>query len=76
MLLGDFNAKVGSVKVEDTIGPYGIGSRNDRGDRLVEWCLEHDLAVGLMNTWFQHHKPMDMEILRRLCKKPDRFYHH
>ena len=50
----DFNAKVGSVKVEDTVGPHGIGSRNDRGDRLVEWCFEHDLAV--MNTWFRHHK--------------------
>ena len=52
--MGDFNAKIGSVKVEDTIGPHGIGSRNDRGDKLVEWCLENDLAV--MNTWFRHHK--------------------
>ena len=76
MLLGDFNAKVGSVNVEDTVGPHGIGSRNDRGVRLVELCFDHDLAV--MNTWVptSQSPPTAMEIFRRLHKKPDRFYHH
>lgn len=28
ILLGDLNAKVGSERLGDTVGPHGIGSRN------------------------------------------------
>ena len=53
MVIGDFNAKVGQGKVEDIVGPHGLGKRNDRGDKLVNWCSEKRQAV--MNTWFSHH---------------------
>ena len=44
--MGDLNAKV--------VGRYGLGSRNERGDMWVDWCMTHDQVI--MNTWFQHHK--------------------
>ena len=33
--MGDFNGKVGENREEDTIGPFGVGVRNDNGER--EW---------------------------------------
>jgi len=53
IVMGDFNAKVGSVRTDTTVGPFGVGDRNDRGERLMGWCKQHSLAV--MNTWFKNH---------------------
>ena len=53
MIMGDFNAKVGNETSGKTIGPFGLGKRNERGDRLIHWCEEKGLAV--MNTWFDVH---------------------
>ena len=36
------------------MGPHGLGTRNERGDALVEWCGEKELIV--TNTWFKQHK--------------------
>ena len=52
IVMGDFNAKVGQECVEQVVGSYGLGTRNERGDRLVDWCLEHAQVV--TNTWFKH----------------------
>ncbi|CAG9834829.1 unnamed protein product [Diabrotica balteata] len=51
LIVGDFNAKVGCVKVEHICGNYGLGNRNDRGDRLQQFCQEKQLTI--MNTWFK-----------------------
>ena len=54
ILLGDFNAKIGIKEKEETyqsIGPYGIGIRNDRGERLIEFAEEHKLVIA--NTLFK-----------------------
>lgn len=51
IVMGDFNAKVGQGKVEGYVGDYGLGERNDRGDRLVQFCQEKDFIVS--NTMFQ-----------------------
>ena len=40
IVMGDFNAKVGSERVENIVGPWGIGEENERGERLIEWCKE------------------------------------
>lgn len=37
IIMGDFNAKVGKSAVETIIGEYGLGTRNDRGDRLIQF---------------------------------------
>ena len=51
MAMGDFNGKVSKSKEEDTVGPFGLGERNENGQYLVEFCKRHNLCV--TNTWFQ-----------------------
>ena len=52
LVMGDFNAKVGSLRHEDTVGPFGLGRKNERGEKLTEWASMNDMAVG--NTWYKH----------------------
>lgn len=54
IVMGDLNAKVGKGKYKDIVGDYGLGSRNERGNRLIEFCVQHELMIS--NTWFQHPK--------------------
>ncbi|XP_037866981.1 uncharacterized protein LOC119628534 [Bombyx mori] len=55
---GDWNAKIGDTSRDDhlrkTVGHYGLGTRNDRGERFLEFCVGNSLAI--TNTFFQHHK--------------------
>ncbi|CAG9837494.1 unnamed protein product [Diabrotica balteata] len=51
MVMGDFNAKVGRGKVNEIVGNFGLGERNDRGDRLICFCQEYNLL--LSNTLFK-----------------------
>lgn len=53
MVIGDFNAKIGSGKENDVVGQHGLGERNTRGDRLVQFCTELDLFIA--NTFFKQH---------------------
>ena len=48
-----FNAKVGAGNKSDVNGIYGIGRRNERKERLVEFCKENILVIG--NTLFKQH---------------------
>src|SRR5271163_2190989 len=47
MVIGDFNAKIGSRKTgEDNImGISGIGERNERGERLIEFATSRKLYI-------------------------------
>ena len=51
IVMGDLNAKVGDERIHDVVGPYGLGEKNERGERLIEWCCAHELIIA--NTWFQ-----------------------
>ena len=53
IVMGDFNAKIGRGREGEVVGPFGLGERNSRGDRLSEWCAENEQVI--MNTWFRHH---------------------
>ena len=53
VVLGDFNAKVRKGRHADIVGNDGIGSRNNRGDKLIDWCEQND-QVNLI-TWFTKH---------------------
>lgn len=51
IIMGDFNAKVGKGKQGQYVGDHGLGKRNDRGDRLIQFCEEENLIIS--NTFFQ-----------------------
>ena len=51
IVMGDFNAKIGKERFEHLVGPHGLGQRNDRGDRLLQFCEKKDLCIA--NTLFQ-----------------------
>ena len=53
LLLGDFNARVGTRRDlwGQTMGPHGIGNLNANGLRLLTLCAEHDLTI--TNTLFK-----------------------
>ena len=53
LLLGDFNARVGSNYAvwNGIIGKHGVGKANSNGTRLLNICSTHDLVV--TNTLFQ-----------------------
>lgn len=57
IVMGDFNAKVGSGERSDysVMGAYGIGQRNERGERLIDFCYANDLYIS--NTKFRQAKP-------------------
>ena len=51
IVMGDLNAKVGKEKYETIVGNHGLGKRNERGERLIQFCNETNLSI--MNTFFQ-----------------------
>ena len=53
-ITGDWNAKVGSQETPGVTGKFGLGIRNEAGQRLIEFCQENTLVIG--NTLFQQHK--------------------
>ncbi|XP_055381862.1 uncharacterized protein LOC129612340 [Condylostylus longicornis] len=56
LIIGDFNAKVGKTydeQLKDVVGAYGIGDRNERGERLLQFSIDNNFSV--MNTMFKHH---------------------
>ena len=53
IIMRDFNSKVGKGRIDNIVGPYGLGEISERGEKLVEWCKQHELVV--TNTWFANH---------------------
>ena len=53
-IIGDWNAKVGSQETPGVTGKFGLGIRNEAGQRLIEFCQENALVIA--NTLFQQHK--------------------
>ena len=46
-----WNAKVGSQETPGITGKFGLGIRNEAGQRLIEFCQENALVI--TNTLFQ-----------------------
>lgn len=51
MLIGDLNAKVEKSCCGETVGPFGLGISNERGDRLITFAIEEQLII--TNTIFK-----------------------
>ena len=69
-IIGDWNAKVGSQETPGVTGKFGLGIRNEAGQRLKEFCQENALVIA--NTLFQQHKRrLYMDINRWLTPKSD-----
>ena len=53
-IIGDWNAKVGSQETPGVTGKFGLGIRDEAGQRLIEFCQENALVI--TNILFQQHK--------------------
>ena len=53
-ITGDFNAKVGAGEDPPVVGKFGLGKRNETGDRLIQCCQENRLLIA--NTRFEQPK--------------------
>ena len=53
-IIGDWNAKVVSQEIPGVTGKFGLGVRNEAGQRLIEFCQENALVIA--NALFQQHK--------------------
>ena len=51
VLIGHLNAKVGNQETPRVTGKFGLGIRNEAGQRLIEFCQENPLVIA--NTNFQ-----------------------
>ena len=51
-IIRDWNAKVGSEETPEVTGKFGLGVRNEAGQKLIEFCQENALVIA--NTLFQH----------------------
>ena len=69
-IIGDWNAKVGSQQTPGVTGKFGLGIRNEAGQRLIEFCQEKALVI--VNTLFQQQeKTLHMDITRWSTLKSD-----
>ena len=64
LVIGDYNAKIGEGRDNKTVGPHGLGTRNERGNRLIEFATKH--KVFITNTWFEQ-KRSARHILLKIC---------
>ncbi|XP_045477031.1 craniofacial development protein 2-like [Harmonia axyridis] len=57
IVMGDWNAKVGETLNDDnlreTVGEYGLGERNARGERLIQFSVDNEFTI--TNTNFKKH---------------------
>ena len=51
IIIGDWNANVGSQELPGVTGKFGLGVQNESGQRLTEFCQENALVIA--NTLFQ-----------------------
>ena len=72
-LTGDWNSKVGSQEIPGVTGKFGLGVRNEAGQRLTEFCQENSLVIA--STLFQQHKRrLHIDITRWSTPKSDWLY--
>ena len=53
-IIGDWNGKVGSQETPGVTGKFGLGIRNEAGQRLIQFWQGNALVIAY--TLFQQHK--------------------
>ena len=53
-IIGDWTPKVGCQETPVVTGKFGLGIKNEAGQRLTEFCQENALLIA--NTLFQQHR--------------------
>ena len=53
-LIRDWNVKIGSQEIPGITGKFGLGVKNEEGQRLTGFCQENALVIA--NTLSQQHK--------------------
>ena len=68
-IIGDWNAKVGSQETPGVTGKFGLGIRNEAGQRLIEFCQENALVIATPSSnntredsTHGHHQMVNTEI--------------
>ena len=54
LIIGDWNAKVGTQEISGVTGKFGLGVQNEAGQRLTGFCQVNTLVMA--NTLCQQHK--------------------
>ena len=54
VIIGDWNAKIGSQETPGVTGKFGLGIQNEAGQKLTEFCQENTLVIA--TTLLQQHK--------------------
>ena len=54
LIIGDWNAKVGSKETPGVTGRFGLEVQNEAGQRIIAFCQENALIIA--NTLFQQQK--------------------
>ncbi len=49
VVMGDLNAEVGQERNGNIVGPCGMGEKNERGEKLIEFCQSRTLTHGNNN---------------------------
>ena len=66
LIIGDWNANVGSQEAPGVTGKFGLGVQNEAGQRLIEFCQENTLVIASNHTreysTHGHHQMVNTEI--------------
>jgi exonuclease III len=54
IIMGDWNSVVGDKAHHNTVGPYGLGRRNQRSEMLFDFCERNGLVI--TNIWLKNLK--------------------
>ena len=68
---GDGDAKVGSQETPGVTGKFGLGIRNEAGQRLIEFCQEHAPSNNKHTLPTTQEMTLHMDITRWSIPKSD-----
>ena len=64
VVLVDLNAIVGDGEVEGVVGKFGVSGENESGERLLDMCVEQELAIGNFFFFFFLSLSLSLQVER------------